>query len=132
MIFRSLYTLTSLVAVASSSSSLNLRGKETDNQYRHLNVLQTITSIVNSNNQFDTLETALKTTGLNKTLAGLGPFTVFAPTDSVSRIRMFTNNNYLPYRFCKDANLAVSTLSHFIIVLYRPLPSWARVPLHPS
>jgi uncharacterized surface protein with fasciclin (FAS1) repeats len=42
----------------------------------------TIASIVSKDPQFSTLLTALKVAGLDKTLAGKGPFTVFAPTNA--------------------------------------------------
>ncbi len=42
----------------------------------------TITDIVVGNDDFDTLEAAVVAAGLAETLAGDGPFTVFAPTDA--------------------------------------------------
>ncbi len=42
---------------------------------------QTIVDVAVSNGSFNTLVTALKAAGLVETLAGEGPFTVFAPTD---------------------------------------------------
>ncbi len=42
---------------------------------------KTITDIVVEDARFSTLETAVKAAGLATTLAGTGPFTVFAPTD---------------------------------------------------
>ena len=42
---------------------------------------QTITDIVANTRNFSTLLTAVKTAGLGDTLAGRGPFTVFAPTN---------------------------------------------------
>jgi uncharacterized surface protein with fasciclin (FAS1) repeats len=42
----------------------------------------TIAGIVSKDSQFSTLLTALKAAGLDKTLAGTGPFTVFAPTNA--------------------------------------------------
>lgn len=42
----------------------------------------TITDLVVEGEQFATLETAVTTAGLGDTLAGDGPFTVFAPTDA--------------------------------------------------
>ncbi|AZI42739.1 fasciclin domain-containing protein [Deinococcus psychrotolerans] len=42
----------------------------------------TIASIVTKDAQFSTLLAALKAAGLDKTLAGKGPFTVFAPTNA--------------------------------------------------
>ncbi|MCA9515553.1 MAG: fasciclin domain-containing protein, partial [Myxococcales bacterium] len=41
----------------------------------------TITDIVTSDDRFETLATAVAAAGLGDTLAGDGPFTVFAPTD---------------------------------------------------
>ena len=38
--------------------------------------------VAEDNGQFSTLVKALETTGLDKTLASQGPFTVFAPTDA--------------------------------------------------
>ena len=42
----------------------------------------TIAAIVSKDPQFSTLLAALKAAGLDKTLAGAGPFTVFAPTNT--------------------------------------------------
>ena len=42
----------------------------------------TIAAIVSKDPQFSTLLAALKVAGLDKTLAGKGPFTVFAPTNA--------------------------------------------------
>ena len=42
----------------------------------------TIAAIVSKDPQFSTLLAALKAAGLDKTLAGAGPFTVFAPTNA--------------------------------------------------
>ena len=42
---------------------------------------ETITDIVAANPDFSTLLTAVQAAGLDETLAGDGPFTVFAPTD---------------------------------------------------
>ena len=42
----------------------------------------TIVAIASSNDQFKTLTKALEAAGLTETLAGTGPFTVFAPTDA--------------------------------------------------
>ena len=42
----------------------------------------TIAAIVSKDAQFSTLFTALKAAGLDTTLAGKGPFTVFAPTNA--------------------------------------------------
>ena len=42
----------------------------------------TIAGIVSKDPQFSTLLSALKIAGLDKTLAGKGPFTVFAPTNA--------------------------------------------------
>jgi uncharacterized surface protein with fasciclin (FAS1) repeats len=42
---------------------------------------ETITDIVAANRDFSTLLTAVQAAGLGETLAGEGPFTVFAPTD---------------------------------------------------
>jgi transforming growth factor-beta-induced protein len=50
---------------------------------RELASLPTIAGLASSNTGLKTLTTALKATGLDKTLASAGPFTVFAPTDKV-------------------------------------------------
>ncbi|WP_407542367.1 fasciclin domain-containing protein (plasmid) [Deinococcus radiomollis] len=42
----------------------------------------TIAAVVSKDPQFSTLLAALKVAGLDKTLAGKGPFTVFAPTNA--------------------------------------------------
>jgi uncharacterized surface protein with fasciclin (FAS1) repeats len=44
--------------------------------------MDTIAGAVSKDPQFSTLLTALKAAGLDKTLAGTGPFTVFAPTNA--------------------------------------------------
>jgi uncharacterized surface protein with fasciclin (FAS1) repeats len=43
---------------------------------------ENIVQIATTNPQFKTLAAALKAAGLDKTLEGAGPFTVFAPTDA--------------------------------------------------
>ncbi|KAI2508387.1 PFAM Fasciclin domain [Fragilaria crotonensis] len=48
---------------------------------RQLNTLPTIAKLLDDNSSFDTLSAALKAAGLDATLRGAGPFTVFAPTD---------------------------------------------------
>ncbi len=45
-------------------------------------VTQTIVDIINKGAHFTKLAAALKTTGLDKTLQGKGPFTLFAPTNA--------------------------------------------------
>ena len=54
-------------------------------------VPQTITDLVVANNQFTLLETAVIRAGLNTTLSGTGPFTVFAPTDDAFRAAGFAD-----------------------------------------
>jgi uncharacterized surface protein with fasciclin (FAS1) repeats len=87
--FKTLIFFLSSIALVSST----LRGtfSEVDEiieSDRELKSSATIASLVKSNAMFDTLEAALEATGLDKTLQGSGPFTVFAPTDKVSD---FTN-----------------------------------------
>ena len=53
---------------------------------RKLNNRPNIAKLVENNHRLDTLEAALEATGLDSTLKGSGPFTVFAPTDAVSLI----------------------------------------------
>merc|ERR1719435_366744 len=43
---------------------------------------KTIADLVSTNPKFSTLHTAVKAAGLEDTLAGAGPFTVFAPTNA--------------------------------------------------
>jgi uncharacterized surface protein with fasciclin (FAS1) repeats len=45
-------------------------------------VSQTIVDIINKGTHFTKLAAALKSTGLDKILAGKGPYTVFAPTNA--------------------------------------------------
>ncbi|GAB4189460.1 MAG: fasciclin domain-containing protein [Wenzhouxiangellaceae bacterium] len=47
----------------------------------HNHGADTIVDVAVDNGNFTTLVTALQATGLDKTLTGSGPFTVFAPTD---------------------------------------------------
>ena len=47
-----------------------------------MSAAQTITDVAAGNPDFSTLVTALKAAGLDKTLAGSGPFTVFAPNNA--------------------------------------------------
>jgi uncharacterized surface protein with fasciclin (FAS1) repeats len=54
---------------------------------RQLNTLPTIAKLLDDNSSFDTLSAALKAAGLDATLRGAGPFTVFAPTDKVRLVR---------------------------------------------
>ena len=63
---------TVLVAVALSSFTFGSALAQTS----------TIAAAVSKDPQFSTLLTALKAAGLDKTLAGSGPFTVFAPTNA--------------------------------------------------
>lgn len=57
---------------------------------------RTIAAIVTGDPQFSTLLRALKAAGLDKTLAGTGPFTVFAPTNAAfNKIPANTLNSLL-------------------------------------
>jgi uncharacterized surface protein with fasciclin (FAS1) repeats len=47
-----------------------------------MSAAQTIVDVAASDPEFSTLVTALKAAGLDKTLAGPGPFTVFAPNNA--------------------------------------------------
>jgi uncharacterized surface protein with fasciclin (FAS1) repeats len=47
-----------------------------------MSAAQTIVDVAAGNPDFSTLVTALKAAGLDKTLAGTGPFTVFAPNNA--------------------------------------------------
>ena len=47
-----------------------------------MSAAQTIVDVAAGNPEFSTLVTALKAAGLEKTLAGTGPFTVFAPNNA--------------------------------------------------
>jgi uncharacterized surface protein with fasciclin (FAS1) repeats len=83
--FKSLvYFLSSLVLVSSTLRGSFSNVDEINDSDRELKSSATIASLVKSNAMFDTLEAALKAAGLDKTLEGHGPFTVFAPTDKVS------------------------------------------------
>ena len=53
---------------------------------RKLNSRPNIARLVQNNHRLDTLQAALEATGLDSTLRGSGPFTLFAPTDAVSPI----------------------------------------------
>jgi uncharacterized surface protein with fasciclin (FAS1) repeats len=52
-----------------------------DNRSMTGTVSGNVVAVAASNGSFKTLTAALKAAGLDKTLAGAGPFTVFAPTD---------------------------------------------------
>jgi uncharacterized surface protein with fasciclin (FAS1) repeats len=94
--FKILSLLISAAAVAASgghvsaSNSLNediLEVVASDTSIsapRELVSLSTIADLASSNSGLTTLNTALKATGLDKTLKSAGPFTVFAPTDKVN------------------------------------------------
>jgi uncharacterized surface protein with fasciclin (FAS1) repeats len=83
--FKSLvYFLSSLVLVSSTLRGSFSNVDEINDSDRELRSSATIASLVKSNAMFDTLEAALEAAGLDKTLEGPGPFTVFAPTDKVS------------------------------------------------
>ena len=59
---------------------------------RELASLSTIADLANGNAGLTTLNTALKATGLDKTLQSAGPFTVFAPTDKVNIVIIFPHH----------------------------------------
>uniref|UniRef100_UPI0025F36953 fasciclin domain-containing protein n=1 Tax=Deinococcus sp. TaxID=47478 RepID=UPI0025F36953 len=63
-----LMTMTALLSALTLSSAFAQSG--------------TIADAVSKDPQFSTLLAALKIAGLDKTLAGKGPFTVFAPTNA--------------------------------------------------
>jgi uncharacterized surface protein with fasciclin (FAS1) repeats len=85
--FKTLICFLSSTILVSSTLRGSLSEIDEDNKInRELKSSATIASLVKSNVMFDTLETALKAAGLDKTLQGPGPFTVFAPTDKVSYI----------------------------------------------
>lgn len=52
---------------------------------------QNVLGLVSSNNQFSLLEAAVIRAGLNTTLSGTGPFTIFAPTNDAFRAAGFAD-----------------------------------------
>ncbi len=68
--------LTCTVAFSCGSSSEDMAGTEA--MSASMNIVQTAVSA----GDFKTLATALQAAGLDETLGGPGPFTVFAPTDA--------------------------------------------------
>lgn len=72
--------LTALLLVAMASMTLVASANHKADQLRP--DLPTITDLVVGSDDFDTLETAVVAAGLADTLAGPGPYTVFAPTDA--------------------------------------------------
>jgi uncharacterized surface protein with fasciclin (FAS1) repeats len=68
-------------ASTSSSSSSSATEESSPSADETMASAETITDIVAGNPDFSTLLTAVQAAGLGETLAGDGPFTVFAPTD---------------------------------------------------
>jgi uncharacterized surface protein with fasciclin (FAS1) repeats len=79
-IFAVVAALTVVGAACSSESSSPAGGGETSSM-SEAPAEQTITDIVASNGDFSTLLAAVTAADLGETLAGEGPYTVFAPTD---------------------------------------------------
>ena len=72
---------------------------------------ETIAGIVSKDPQFSTLLAALKAAGLDKTLAGKGPFTVFAPTNAAfAKIPKATLDALL-----KDKKKLTSVLTYHVV-----------------
>jgi uncharacterized surface protein with fasciclin (FAS1) repeats len=57
-------------------------GKTPNSPVKPVSVTKNLVEQAASNNQFQTLAKAIKVAGLEQTLAGKGPYTVFAPTDA--------------------------------------------------
>jgi len=74
--------MVSKFALAVGALSMIATGCADDEDTPLITLTNTITSIVVANPDFDTLEAAVIAAGLADTLAGAGPFTVFAPTDA--------------------------------------------------
>ena len=71
-----------LLTVTLASSTLALAGACGDDEVKDATpTAQTISALVAENPDFDTLAAALDAADLTDTLAGPGPYTVFAPTD---------------------------------------------------
>ena len=71
----------------------------------------TIAALVSKDPQFSTLLAALKVAGLDKTLAGKGPFTVFAPTNAAfAKIPKATLDALL-----KDKKRLTSVLTYHVV-----------------
>lgn len=73
---RGLFTLLPLLGLAFTACTT-----EDENPAAPQAQTKTITELVVEDARFETLETAVKAAGLAETLAGAGPFTVFAPTN---------------------------------------------------
>jgi uncharacterized surface protein with fasciclin (FAS1) repeats len=84
MLKRFTYILSTLVLASATLCSTSSQVNEMNASDPELKSSATINGLVKKNAMFDTLQAALEATGLNQMLEGPGPFTVLAPTDSVS------------------------------------------------
>lgn len=73
--------------------------------------LDSIAAVIANDSQFSTLTGLLADTGLDETLAGDGPFTVFAPTDAAFE----TLGADITGALARDPDLLESVLSHLIV-----------------
>lgn len=73
--------LKTLTAAAVSALALVACSEDDDNPADSAANAKSVTGIVVEDSRFGTLETAVKAAGLAESLAGSGPFTVWAPTD---------------------------------------------------
>lgn len=72
-------TFTKIASAATLAVSMLFIGTHQTNAMHHS---KTIVAVAEHVGGFDTLVAAIKAAGLEETLAGKGPFTVFAPTDA--------------------------------------------------
>jgi len=76
-----LAAVASLSLVAAACSSDDTSSTDATEASAPAETTETITDVVAGNEDFSTLLAAVEAAGLGETLAGEGPFTVFAPTD---------------------------------------------------
>jgi len=76
-----LAAVASLSLVAAACSSDDTSSTDATEAAAPAETTETITDVVAGNEDFSTLLAAVEAAGLGETLAGEGPFTVFAPTD---------------------------------------------------
>ena len=113
----SIYALAALITLSVATYSC-----KNDNDPINTTPTQTITDVVTANTSFTLLKTAVARAGLTTTLAGTGPFTVFAPTDAafqatpyntvdaINAAPVATLNNILLYHVVSGTALSAATI----------------------
>jgi uncharacterized surface protein with fasciclin (FAS1) repeats len=76
--------------------------------------MSNITQVVNDDKNMTTLKKVVIASGLDKTLSGTGPYTVFAPTDlAFGKLDKKVLENFLNdpfFRYCNDEELVLKFL----------------------